>query len=372
MTASSSLSDVSRSTLATAEASAPREAPHEVLTSLSAVCGGRGLDALADKLDELRVWMEGDLEEVEQAIQKVGCAGETLAHKSAKHLLDLSGKRLRPLCVALAARAGQGFTPAARKLAVSVELVHSATLLHDDVIDLGDRRRGADASRVIYGNAASIVGGDWLLAEALTRIHGAGVPGVLERMLEVIKEMVLAEAIQLAQRGHIRASASDYFRIISGKTASLFRWAMFAGAKAGGVSEAECAALEGFGQHLGIAFQLVDDVLDFAGDPEATGKSLLTDLREGKMTYPLILALERDSELLPVLQEVCAANDAPPSPETGRKVAQVMARTGVVEDCLTLATRFCDDAAKSLEPLPDGLAKAALVVIAAATPRRRR
>jgi octaprenyl-diphosphate synthase len=368
MTASSSLSDLGRSLAAATEGGRT----HDVFSSLTTVCAGRGLDAIGDKLEELRAWMNGDLEEVERSLAEVGRAGETLAHKSARHLLDLSGKRLRPLCVALAARAGEGFSPGARKLAVAVELVHNATLLHDDVVDLGDRRRGVDAARVIYGNAASIFGGDWLLAEALCRIHGSGVPGVLERMLEVIKEMVLAEAVQLAQRGQVRTTVSDYFRVISGKTASLFRWAMFAGAKAGGVGEAECAALEGFGQNLGIAFQLVDDVLDFAGDPETTGKSLLADLREGKMTYPLILAVDRDREIRPVLEAFCAEGEAAPSPEMGRRVARVMAETGAVEESLTLATRFCDDAVKSLSPLPDGLAKAALEVIALATPRRRK
>ncbi|MCK6586826.1 MAG: polyprenyl synthetase family protein, partial [Polyangiaceae bacterium] len=223
-----------------------------------------------------------------------------------------------------------------------------------------------------YGNAASIFGGDWLLAEALCRINEASVPGVLERMLEVIKEMVLAEAVQLAQRGQIRTSAEDYFRIISGKTASLFRWATFAGARAGGADEAVIAGLEGFGQKLGIAFQLVDDVLDFMGAPEATGKTLLTDLREGKMTYPLILALERDRDLFPVLEEVCDGREAGPSVEVGRRVVQSMARAGVVEDCIALATRFCEEAAASLEPLPDGLAKAALAGIAADAPLRRR
>ncbi|HZF47937.1 MAG TPA: polyprenyl synthetase family protein [Polyangiaceae bacterium] len=344
----------------------------EVFSSLVKVCAGHGLGSIEERLNELRTWMNSDLEEIELAIGEVGSGGETIAHKSARHLLDLSGKRLRPLCVALSARAGEGFTPAARRLAVAVELVHNATLLHDDVVDMGDRRRGADAARVIYGNAASIFGGDWLLAEALCRIQEAAVPGVLERMLDVIKEMVLAEAVQLAQRGQIRASADDYFRIISGKTASLFRWATFAGAKAGGAEEAACAALEGFGQKLGVAFQLVDDVLDFTGAPEAMGKSLLADLREGKMTYPLILVLERDRDLFPVLQEVCEGGEAGPSVEVGRKVVHAMAKAGVVEDCIALATRFCDEAVASLAPLPEGPAKAALAVIAAEAPRRRR
>lgn len=344
----------------------------DVWTSLSSACKGRGLESISGRLHELRAWMEGDLGDVERVIKEVSSSGDTLAHKSGRHLLDLSGKRLRPLCVALAARVGVGFDDAALKLAVAVELVHNATLLHDDVVDLGDRRRGADAARLIYGNAASIFGGDWLLAEALCLINAAGIPEVMSRMLDVIKQMVTAEALQLAQRGQVRASADDYFTIVSGKTAELFRWAMFAGARAGRVDDDACAALEAFGHKLGVAFQLVDDVLDFAGDPEATGKSMLTDLREGKMTYPLILAVERDQALGPILAELCAGDGASIAPGVGARVARVMADARVVEDCLALATTYCEDAVKSLDRLPVGLARAALEDVALAAPRRRK
>jgi octaprenyl-diphosphate synthase len=347
---------------------------HDVFTSLSSVSATRGVGSIAEQLSDLRAWMDGDMSDVERALKSVGASDETLAHKSGRHLLDLSGKRLRPLCVALAARAGQGFTEAALLFAVAVELVHNATLLHDDVVDLGDRRRGADAARVIYGNAASIFGGDWLLAEALCLIHRSGMPEVMGRMLEVIKEMVTAEALQLERRGEVRTSAEDYFSIVSGKTASLFRWAMFAGARAGQVDGEACRALEGFGQNLGMAFQLVDDVLDFTGDPEKTGKTLLADLREGKMTYPLILAAERSPGLGPVLAELCAGEDVAPAltPEVGARIARVMKEGRVVDDCLALATRYCEQAVESLSPLPHGLAKAALEDVALAAPRRRK
>jgi octaprenyl-diphosphate synthase len=344
----------------------------DVVASLEGVCAARGLDAVASRLVGLRGLLEGDLEEVEQTLEAVGLGGDTPAHRSVRHLLELGGKRLRPICVALASHVGAGFTAAARSYAVAVELVHSATLLHDDVVDLGDRRRGADAARVVYGNAASIFGGDWLLADALCRIQAAGVDGVLDRMLEVVKEMVAAEALQLAKRGRVDGSASEYFRIVQGKTASLFRWAMFAGARAGGVGVRECEALEGFGSLLGVGFQLVDDVLDFAGDPEATGKELLADLREGKMTYPLLLAMDRDPGLVAALTAHCAVVDADVDPDLAGRVARTMAEGRIVEDCLELATRICRDATRRLDPLPASPAKAALESVAMATPRRRR
>ncbi|APR78397.1 Octaprenyl diphosphate synthase [Minicystis rosea] len=351
------------------ESSAP---PHDdVFAHLEDVCAGRGLDTLAGKLIELRTWLAGDLADVERAIAAAG-SGDTPAHKSVRHLLDQDGKRLRPICVALASRAGQGFTPAARTYAVAVELVHNATLLHDDVVDVGDVRRGHPAARVVYGNAASIFGGDWLLTDALCRVQSAGQADVLGRLLEVIKEMVIAESLQLARRGKVKCSASDYFRIIDGKTASLFRWAMFAGARAGGVGTEATQALEEYGQKLGVAFQLVDDLLDFAGDPAATGKALLTDLREGKMTYPLILAMERDPSLAPDLERSCASEDAEVDPELAAHVARAMARAGVTDDCLELATKLCREAIKSLSVVPTGRARTSLESVALSVPRRRK
>src|SRR5262249_38017531 len=141
----------------------------DVMARLGELCQLRGLPGLADRLQLLGeiagedlMWCEAELEALPRYQSPV--------FSSATHLLDLGGKRLRPLCVALAARAGIGFGPAARELAVAVELVHSATLLHDDVVDLGTMRRGAPTARAVYGNAASIFAGDWLLIEALRRV----------------------------------------------------------------------------------------------------------------------------------------------------------------------------------------------------------
>ena len=342
----------------------------DVFQNLESVTTSRGLDALTKKLADLRAFLHDDLVAVERGIADVG-GGDTLAHQSARHLLSQEGKRLRPICVALGARVGQGFTAAARTYAIAVELVHNATLLHDDVVDVGDLRRGLPAARVVYGNAASIFAGDWLLIDALARIQAAGQPEVLSRMLEVVKEMVIAEALQLARRGKVRASSEEYFRIVDGKTASLFRWAMFAGARAGGVEPRLAAGLETYGQKLGVAFQVVDDLLDVAGDSAETGKSVLTDLREGKMTYPLILAMERDPSLAAALEEHCGGDDVIPD-SIALRITRTVAETGVVVACQELADKLCREAVRAIEPLPGGKAKASLEAVALATVRRRK
>ena len=168
----------------------------DVLSILSTVSANHKVESLASTLSQLTRWMGSDLAEVEAGLTKFEHR-DTPVHDSARHLLGQKGKRLRPLCVALAARVGSGFDAAARELAIAVELVHSATLLHDDVIDLGDKRRGVDTARVIYGNAGSIYAGDWLLVDALRRIARVGIPGLLDKSLSVLHEILEAEALQL-------------------------------------------------------------------------------------------------------------------------------------------------------------------------------
>lgn len=343
----------------------------EALRRLEEVSAARGDEALGHRIAELRGWIEADLADVESALASLDLAG-TPMHDSARHLLALGGKRLRPMCVALAARAGDGFNAAARDLAVAAELVHSATLLHDDVVDLGDKRRGAPAARVVYGNAASIFAGDWLLVEAIARIRAAGMNDLLDRALGVLRAMLGAEAQQLAARGAFAPDAARYFAVVDGKTASLFEWALYAGARAGGLAAAHCEALAGYGRSLGVAFQVVDDVLDVAGDAAVVGKSAFSDLREGKLTYPLLLAVERDEAFARELRAACLDEGAAVDPALARRVAEVMRATGAVEDSIALARRLSADAVRSLASIPAGRARESLESVAVAMLQRRK
>ncbi|MFW6051862.1 MAG: polyprenyl synthetase family protein [Myxococcota bacterium] len=341
----------------------------DVLTRLRAVCGTHGLADLASRLSALSDLVRWDLAEVEEVLRNLPAA-RNMVQQAAAHLLDLGGKRLRPMCVALASRAGQGFGPDGRELAVAVELVHSATLLHDDVVDVGEVRRGKPAARTIYGNAASVFAGDFLLVEALKRVRAAGVPGTLERLLEVIEEMIFAESIQLEHRGRVQGDPDVYFQVVEGKTAALFRWGMFAGGRAGALDDAACAALEAYGLHLGVAFQLVDDLLDYVGDADVTGKELFADLREGKTTYPLLVALEREPSLRDAVEEVVAAPAGPLPESLRRRLLRGVTHPEVIDACRTLAAYRAEQAVQHLVPFEDGPAKAALVTVAEATVHR--
>jgi len=336
-----------------------------VLDRLAHVSTARGAPSLGDRLATLDRWVRADLVAFEAELAAIP-RGARAVHAAAHHLLDLRGKHLRPLCVALASRFGDGFTEQARGLAVAVELVHSATLLHDDVVDVAEHRRGQPAACVVYGNAASIFAGDWLLVAALRRIAAAGVDGVLDRMLGVIDEMICAESIQLERRGNVTGSRDDYFAIVEGKTAALFRWAMIAGARVARLPAAAEAALERFGLHLGVAFQAVDDELDYA--EAGTGKDPLVDLREGKLTYPLVVALERDPALHGRLVALLA--EAEPRRDELAAIAAAVRATGALAATRQLAEEHVERALVVLEELPAGPPRDALVTVALASLER--
>jgi octaprenyl-diphosphate synthase len=335
-----------------------------VLDRLARTSTARGAPTLGERLACLDRWVRDDLAGFEAELATIP-RGARVVHAAAHHLLELPGKHLRPLCVALASRFGDGFTPRARGLAVAVELVHSATLLHDDVVDVAERRRGQPTASMIYGNAASIFAGDWLLVAALRRIAATGVEGLLDRMLAVIDEMIVAESVQLERRGKLAGARADYFTIVEGKTAALFRWAMVAGARAAGLGAVQEAALERFGLHLGVAFQAVDDELDFA---DGTGKDPLADLREGKVTFPLVVALEREPALRARL-ELLLEEDVPRRADLVAVGAAVRA-TGALVATRALAEEHVHLALGVLEELPAGPARDALVTVALASLER--
>ena len=338
----------------------------DLLARLEGICADRGLANLADRLDDMVSFVATDMASFEQDFSQFPRRPQ-LVGKSASHLLDLGGKRLRPLCLSLAARAGSGFDERVLDLAVAVELVHAATLLHDDVVDMSDARRGAPTARSVFGNAASIFAGDWLLVEALRRVRRAEVPEMLESLFDTIEEMIFAESIQLENRGRLDMGRDAYFQVVEGKTASVFRWAMDAGGAAGGLTDEQRASLSQYGVHLGITFQAVDDLLDLTGDPEKTGKLLFTDLGEGKMTLPLIFAIERDDEMVGKVEAFLQrSRDGHAGGRAARRVVDSLRETGAVADCLSLARDHSRRAVEHLEALPDGRARRSLETVAEA------
>ena len=239
------------------------------------------------------------------------------------------------------------------------------------MVDLGDLRRDKPTARAVYGNAASIFAGDWLLVEALRRVGRANVDGALQSLLSAIEEMIFAESLQLERRGSGDLDRDAYFRVVEGKTAALFRWAAATGGAAAGLHSDAIAALDTFGAQLGVAFQLVDDVLDFGkGDPD---KTLFADLREGKATYPLIVGAERDPGLQGLIRDAMALPPGEALPDTlSKSVMRSLEQTGALRTATEEATRRSQAATEALTRVPDVAARHALAVVAESTVNRTR
>jgi octaprenyl-diphosphate synthase len=211
----------------------------------------------------------------------------------AEHLIGGSAKRLRPLLTIAAARVAGGEDDSCIKLAAAVEFIHTATLLHDDVVDSSQLRRGKVAAHLIWGAPASVLVGDFLFARAFELMVEAGSMQALEILARASRVIAEGEVLQLTRAHDLNLSQELYLEIIKAKTAELFAAAAEAGAVSAGAGPERCAALRRFGRDLGLAFQLVDDALDYSGESVTLGKNPGDDFREGKATLPLLLAIAR-------------------------------------------------------------------------------
>lgn len=311
---------------------------------------------LTSRLASAQEILADDLKWVELALSEAVATGPEPATLAARHLVARGGKRIRPIALLLSAACFSGISPAARELAVVAELVHSATLLHDDVVDEGMERRGAAAARLVYGNAVSVLSGDLLLVHALERTERHA-PEILPDLIRTLRRLVDGEIVQLRGRRELDVSEATYERILRDKTASLFSWATRSGARIAGASPEDQERLAGFGERLGIAFQLVDDVLDYSG--EQTGKTLLNDLREGKLTLPLVLAVARMPELVHALRRIYAGDREPV-----QAVSRAVVESGACDEVRRRASVYTQEAVEDLSSVAAGPARVLLEHVA--------
>lgn len=247
-------------------------------------------------------WLAEDLERVEGILRlTAGASAHPLVAEAATHLIAAGGKRLRPALVLLSARAGRAPGGATDLAAASVELVHLATLYHDDVMDEAQVRRGVPTAHSKWGIEVAVLAGDYLFAcgSSLGADAGGEVPGVLARAIAEVCEGQIVETESLNDPDR---AIEDHLWTIDRKTGALFRAACELGASTGHVSAERRASLIAYGRHLGRAFQLVDDLLDLVGDPATLGKAPGTDLKEGVFTYAVLTACRRDASLRELLR----------------------------------------------------------------------
>lgn len=236
-----------------------------------------------------------DLLKVEQELARQSASAFQPVSEIASYLLGGGGKRLRPALLLLChgyASARQGTPRSAIKLAAVVELLHSATLIHDDVIDSADTRRGRPSANSRWGNHRSVLAGDWLYMQSFQIALEERNFHVLDILIDLTQKMVEGELIQLAKIGRMDVTEEDALQLATYKTACLFSGCARLGGVLGGMDDEHEDMLADYGRYAGLAFQLVDDLLDFTGSSEQLGKPVLSDLKEGKVTLPLIYAME--------------------------------------------------------------------------------
>jgi len=279
----------------------------------------------------------------------------------AAHIMRAGGKRLRPLVLILVAKAcGYEGSQSSARLGAAVELIHTATLVHDDVVDEADTRRGQYAVNTFFGNEASVLMGDYLVCRALRLIAEEPDLDLMREICDVIVSMCEAEVLQIAYRGDLENTFENYLTVIRNKTACLFSFTAMAGAHVAGAPSATCEAMRDFGLNVGIAFQIIDDALDLLGEQNLLGKPTGSDLLEGKFTYPILHALReappgRREELRGVLSRTDQL-----SQEDLRSVVEMVREAGGFRAALDRAQEYTDRCLTALSEAPPGPALDAL------------
>jgi octaprenyl-diphosphate synthase len=320
-------------------------------------------DADVSPVERLHSLVAADMRTTDMLIHERLSSAVAMIPDLAKHLIDSGGKRLRPLLTLAAATMGGYAGRDHAKLAASVEFIHTATLLHDDVVDESSLRRGKVSANIVWGNQASVLVGDFLLSRAFELMVETGeleVLRILSRAAAVIAE---GEVMQLKSAGNLGVNEEHYLRVVSAKTAELFAAASEAGAVIA-VGKGEFAeALRDYGMNLGIAFQLVDDALDYSGRQALMGKSVGDDFREGKVTLPVILAVARADE--PAKKFWKRAIETGPQGEADLdRAITLVEETGAIADTMERARGYAGIACRALEGVPQSPMRDVLAAVA--------
>lgn len=317
------------------------------------------INSMADVWEAYRAELDGVEHQVRQNLD----SSVTLVNTVAAHILSSGGKRVRPLLLLLSARLC-GYTGREHyQLGSLVEFIHTATLLHDDVVDEADIRRGRRTARKVWGNQISILVGDYLYSKAMAQIVEFRSHGMNEVLAEACTKMAEGEVLQLYYNGNPSMPESDYIKIVEHKTAGLIAAACRMGAILADASEERQSALFRFGQYLGIAFQVADDTLDYNADGERLGKTLGQDLRQGKATLPLLHLLDHCSE-----QDRSMIKDRMETRTLSRedleRILGLMQDAGSLAYAMERAKTYVAAAQHELEAFEDSSARRALAVAA--------
>ena len=276
---------------------------------------------------------------VEERIRAQAKAFDPAVEGYVSYICSAGGKRIRPALALLAAGATGKITPAHVDLAVILELIHIATLVHDDIIDGAELRRDQPSANAKWGNSISVLLGDVLFAHALKLSTNFSNSEISRRIADAAAEVCSGEIIQTQRRFDLKLTTSDYYRIIEMKTAALFRAACELAAFISEASPAVIGSLKSFGTKIGVAYQVYDDILDLAGSEESSGKTLGTDLEKGKFTLPVLLMLHSGKDVATLRQLLL--EDAPQDPA---RLKSLLQESGSINSAKTIALRLSSEA----------------------------
>jgi octaprenyl-diphosphate synthase len=314
-------------------------------------------------VERLNMLVAADMAAADRLIRKGMASSVELIPDLARHLIESGGKRLRPLLTLAAAQAGGYRGDGHVRLAAAVEFIHTATLLHDDVVDESALRRGKVSANLVWGNKPSVLVGDYLFSRAFQLMVETGSVTVLEILSSASAVIAEGEVMQLGSASNLAVSQAHYMKVVSAKTAALFAAAAEGGAVLTSRGDGFVAAMRAYGENLGIAFQLVDDALDYSGRQALMGKSVGDDFREAKMTLPIILSVERaDETAMSFWRRVI---------ETGNQTEAdlhhaitLVEQTGSIQETMRRARAYADAAKTALADLPLSDIRSALSDIA--------
>ncbi|QND15386.1 polyprenyl synthetase family protein [Rhizobium leguminosarum bv. trifolii] len=303
-----------------------------------------------------------DMERVNQLILSKAGSDVQMIPEVANHLISSGGKRLRPMLTLASASLFDYRGENHVKLATSVEFMHTATLLHDDVVDESDLRRGKSTARMIWGNQASVLVGDFLLGQAFRMMVDVGSLDALDVLSSAACVIAEGEVLQLSVAKNMETTEDDYLSVIRAKTAALFAAAAEVGPIVAEAGRSGRNALKSYGMDLGLAFQLVDDALDYGGKAADLGKNVGDDFREGKITLPVILAYRRGTEDERAFwrDAIEAGNSTDANLE---KALGLITKYGTLSDTIGRAIHYGTIARDALAPLPDTVWKSALMEV---------
>ena len=310
-------------------------------------------------LQAIQLPVRDKLDDVSRAMARIVSSDLSLVGQVSAHLLAMRGKMFRPTLLLLSSEVAEQPDEQAVSLAAALELIHLATLVHDDAVDHSVLRRGMPTVNALFSHQVSVIMGDFLYSTALTHLVALGDLEALQALTRASTEMTLGEMRQLAVTDSLRFTESEYYDLIRSKTASLMRTACELGALSGGSARRYCDGLASYGENLGMAFQIVDDLLDYREQKETTGKPSGLDLREHKVTLPLIHALRgMSSSARREVERLFDTESA--SDEEIASVVRIVEENGGFDYALERGEKFAERAHDALSDLPDAVARRSL------------